>query len=128
MEATPKPLYVYDPSGAPLVFERGTAIGNRCLKGADAEKPTGEWNTLELVSFRGESAHVVNGQVVMRIGPVWSASAPAAAGVSTVPLRSGHVSLQTEGAEVFFRAVEVEPLRERPREIGPLEPGRARVQ
>jgi Domain of Unknown Function (DUF1080) len=115
MEATPKTLYVYDPRGAPLLFERGTAVGNRCLKGADAEKPTGEWNTLELVSFRGESAHVVNGQVVMRIGPVWSAATPA----SAVPLRSGHISLQTEGAEVFFRAVEIAPLRDRPRELAP---------
>ena len=40
------------------------------VKQPDNEKPTGEWNTVELIAFRDDAIHIVNGRVVMRLkGP-----------------------------------------------------------
>jgi Domain of Unknown Function (DUF1080) len=117
MPAAPRPLYIYDPRGEPTTFAQKPPIGNRCVKLDDREKPNGEWNTLELVVLGDESIHVVNGAVVMRL-----ASAQGLDGTRTVPLTSGHISLQTEGAEVFYRDVEIRPIREVPaiyRELPP---------
>jgi hypothetical protein len=98
-------LWLYDPKGAPTLFVQRAPIGNRCVKRGDPERPNGEWNVLELVCFNGDSIHIVNGQVVMRLQHAQRLdhSAPA-------DLRSGHLSLQTEGAEVYFRRIEVRPL------------------
>jgi hypothetical protein len=107
--ATPRPLYIYDPQGEPTTFEQKPPIGNRCVKLEDREKPNGEWNTLELIVVGDEAIHIVNGAVVMRL-----AGARRAEGTTTAPLTSGHISLQTEGAEVFYRDVEIRPIRDVP--------------
>jgi Domain of Unknown Function (DUF1080) len=103
--------YFYDPKGEPTVFMQKKPVGNRCIKLVDAEKPKGEWNTLDLICFNGDSIHVVNGQVVMRLHDARRLDGPAPA-----PLASGAISLQTEGAEVFYRAVELQPITEIPAE------------
>jgi len=101
-------LWVYDPKGAPMTF----AKNRRCVKMGDAEKPRGEWNTLDLICFNGDSIHIVNGQVMMRLH-----NAQRVDGASPAPLTSGTISLQTEGAEVYYRAVEIQPIREIPAEF-----------
>jgi hypothetical protein len=111
-EATPRPLYVYDPQGEPVTFEQKPPVGNRCVKLDDREKPNGEWNTLELVVLADESIHVVNGTVVMRLT---GARRPDGAATGA-RLTSGRISLQTEGAEVFYRDVEIRRIREVPAE------------
>jgi Domain of Unknown Function (DUF1080) len=58
-------------------------------KTVDAEKPTGEWNSLEAVCDGDTITNIVNGQVVNRC--------------SRASLTRGKIALQTEGAEVFFR-------------------------
>lgn len=107
-------LWHYDPRGEPTLFVQKLPIGNRCVRLADREKPNGEWNTLELICFNGDSIHVVNGEVVMRLhnGQRLDGAAPA-------PLRSGQISLQTEGAEVYFREVKIAPLQAVPAEFLP---------
>ena len=107
-----KTLYHYDPAAAPILFRQVPPIGNRCVKRGDPEKPNGEWNTLELICFNGDSIHIVNGQVVMRLSHAerLDGSAPAA-------LASGQISLQIEGAEVFYRDVEVRPITAVPAEF-----------
>ena len=60
-------LWQYDPAGEPTLFVQKLPVGNRFVKLADREKPNGEWNTLDLVCCNGDSIHVVNGAVVMRI-------------------------------------------------------------
>ena len=107
-------LYHYDPAGQPTDFKQEKPIGNRCIRLEDAEKPTGEWNTIELICVGGDSLHIVNGKVVMRLK---NARQQDAAG-AWVPLSSGHICLQTEGAEVFYRDVEVQPITAVPAEFG----------
>ena len=98
-------LWLYDPKSLPVVFVQKAPIGNRCVKLGDPEKPNGEWNTLDLICFNGDSIHIVNGVVVMRLK-----NAKRLDGLLPAPLASGQISLQTEGAEVFYRDVVVRPI------------------
>ena len=87
-------------------------IGNRCRRWVDAEKPNGEWNTLELICLGADSIHIVNGTVVMRLHNAQRLDGPAPA-----PISSGQISLQTEGAEVYYRDIEIRPLTAIPAEF-----------
>jgi len=108
-DAQPRPLYLYDPQGEPTPFAPKAPVGNRCVKLGDPEKPKGEWNTLELYCVNGDSIHVVNGVVVMRLR-----NAQRLDGAAPAPLTSGTIALQTEGAEVYYRDVEIRPITELP--------------
>lgn len=101
-------LWVYDPKGDLKPFNKN----HRCVKMGDAEKPRGEWNTIELICFNGDSIHIVNGKVMMRLH-----DAQRGDGTEPAPLTSGAISLQTEGAEVYYRAVEIQPITEVPAEF-----------
>jgi hypothetical protein len=103
-DANDRPVYRYDPAGTPIEFKQERPIGNRCVKGADFENPTGEWNTVELIVLGDRSIHIVNGHVVMRLS---GALQQPAGSEEWQPLTSGHISFQTEGAEVFFRDIEI---------------------
>lgn len=107
-----RPLYHYDPAGAPVLFRQVAPIGNRCVRLEDAEKPNGEWNTLELICLNGDSIHVVNGRVVMRLH-----RAERIDGAAPAPITAGQVCLQTEGAEVYYRHVEIRPITAVPAEF-----------
>ena len=106
-----RPLYHYDPAGAPVLFRQVAPIGNRCVRLEDAEKPNGEWNTLELICLNGDSIHVVNGKVVMRLHHAERLDWPAPG-----PITAGQICLQTEGAEVYYRHVELRPITAVPAE------------
>ncbi|PYR61265.1 MAG: hypothetical protein DMF91_10160, partial [Acidobacteria bacterium] len=45
---TQPPLYDYDPTGEWTFFSQSQGSSGRCIKQPDNEKPTGEWNTVEL--------------------------------------------------------------------------------
>jgi hypothetical protein len=94
--------YVYDPKGKLLLFNEKSPNGRRCIKDPDAEKPTGEWNTLDLYCYGDTAVHVVNGTVVM----VLYHSAYVDNG-NTVPLKKGMIQLQSEGAELFYRNIKI---------------------
>lgn len=102
---------IYDGAADAMLFGKDTPGGTRCVKAADHEKPHGEWNTVELICVGGESLHIVNGHVVMRLSDPRQQL-----GDSWAPLASGRISLQSEGAEVFYRDIEVRPVTEIPAE------------
>ena len=101
-----RPLeYDYNPAGEWTFFSQSQGAPGRCIKQPDAERPTGEWNTIELICLRDESIHIVNGTVVMRLhGPMRIDTA-----VPT-PVDSGPIILQSEGAEIFYRDIQVKPI------------------
>jgi len=107
-----KKLWRYDPDGTNTVFVQKAPISNHCVHLVDAEKPKDEWNTLDLITFNGDSIHIVNGQVVMRLY-----SAQRLDNGAPEPITSGKICLQTEGGECFFRNVEVESITEIPAEF-----------
>jgi len=102
---TTPPLYDYDPAGEWTFFSQSQGSSGRCIKQPDNEKPTGEWNTVELIAFRDDAIHIVNGKVVMRLhGPVRiDSNLP-------TPVTSGPIILQSEGAEVFYRDIQIQPI------------------
>ena len=70
------------------------AVQNRFIKKKkDAEKPSGEWNKIEVIADGGKCTHVVNGVVVNE--------------ATEASVAKGKIILQSEGAEVFYRKVEL---------------------
>ena len=63
----------------------------------DAEKPKGEWNTIEAICDGDTITNIVNGRVVNK--------------ATKVSPRRGRIGLQSEGAEIFFRRFELFPLK-----------------
>ena len=105
-------LYDYDPAGEWTFFSQSQGASGRCIKQPDNEKPTGEWNTVELIVFHDDSIHIVNGQVVMRLhGPV------RIDGDLPTPVTTGPIILQSEGAEVFYRDIQIRPITAIPAEF-----------
>jgi len=105
-------LYVYTP-GAPLVtFRDKTKVGRNCVKRGDAEKPEGEWNTVDLYCHGDTSVHVINGKVMMVLyhSQQWDN------GVAS-PLTKGKLQIQSEGAEVYYKGIKVQPLQAIPSEF-----------
>ncbi|HEV3166411.1 MAG TPA: DUF1080 domain-containing protein, partial [Isosphaeraceae bacterium] len=86
----------YMVGGTSLVVD-GKVNKGRAVKTKDAEKPNGEWNTIEVVCDGDKITNIVNGQVV---------NEGTGASVSR-----GKILLQSEGAEVFYRKVEIRPLK-----------------
>jgi hypothetical protein len=65
--------------------------------GHNVEKPAGEWNTIECICDRAKIINILNG-TVMNIGTQSSHT-------------KGKILFQSEGAEIFFRRIELRPLR-----------------
>jgi len=106
------PLFVYDPKGEWKVFSQVPGKEGRCVKQPDNENPTGQWNTVELVCLGEDSLHVVNGKVVMRLHAPRRIDTP-----TPLPVTSGPIILQSEGAEVFYRDIEVQSIDAVPAEF-----------
>jgi hypothetical protein len=98
-------VFVFVPAASRLVFNEQSKNGRRCIKDPDAERPTGEWNDLDLYCFGDTAIHMVNGKTVM----VLYKSAKIEKG-NLVPLRKGKLQLQSEGAEIYFRKIEMRPI------------------
>lgn len=84
--------------GAPSLTVLGkTYTGGRVVKWADYEKPHGEWNST-VVEARGDKiTHWVNGKVNL-VG-------------TDASLTRGRINFQSEGAEVYYRNITLEPLK-----------------
>ena len=71
----------------------------RMHKGEKIEKPFGEWNEYEITSKDGNLTLVVNGKPV-NMGKATETS-----------LKKGRIGLQSEGAEVHFKDIEIKELK-----------------
>jgi hypothetical protein len=90
-------------------IDKKERVDPRIVKSADYEKPTGRWNTLELLTVGQTSVHIVNGKVNM----VLTGARHKVKG-KEVPLTRGKLQLQSEGAEVFYRNITIRPLKKIP--------------
>src|SRR5687768_13281681 len=66
------------------------------IKTSDQEKPSGEWNKIEVICIDGKCTHLVNG-VVVNEG-------------TDASVREGKIALQSEGAEIFYRSIKIKKL------------------
>ncbi len=105
-------VFDYDPRGKARVFSQIPGKEGRCVKQPDHEKPSGEWNTVELVCLGEDCIHIVNGKVVMRLHAPHRIDGP-----QPVPVTSGPIILQSEGAEIFYRNIEWKPITTVPLEF-----------
>lgn len=97
--------YVYDPAGTWYTFRADSPVGRHCIKSSDAERPAGQWNTLDLYCHGDTSVQIVNGRVMMvlyHLSQVLDGQLQ--------PLIRGRIQLQSEGAEVFYKAVRIQPI------------------
>jgi hypothetical protein len=68
----------------------------RMQKKLDAEKPNGEWNTVEVISYNGTCIHIVNGVEVNR--------------GEKASTKDGCILLQSEYSEVYYRNAKIKQL------------------
>jgi hypothetical protein len=98
--------WVYQPGGTLQTLERAGRINWRYrdpkwedVKGfrgeRDVEKPAGEWNRFEIVAAGDSLKYILNGVTVNEV-------------VKVSP-RRGKIQIQSEGAEIFFRKVDLLP-------------------
>ena len=99
--------WVYDPNGQERKFEGGRinwlardsdwkdVLGFRGKR--DVESPFGKWTRLEVICQGDRITNIVNGKVVNR---AWNSS-----------LTAGKILFQSEGAEIYFRRIELKKLR-----------------
>jgi 3-keto-disaccharide hydrolase len=101
--------YVYNAAGKWNTFSATSKTGRHCIKQTDAEKPSGEWNTLDLYVHGDTSVHVINGKLMM----VLYHSRQLDNG-KELPLTKGAIQIQSEGAEIFYKQIKIKPLGEIP--------------
>jgi hypothetical protein len=89
----------FDPLGTVAEYRSG-----RIIKSSDAESLT-DWNDIELIASGQDMAQIVNGQWVNG-----GSNLEAIQGDEVEPLSHGHFALQAEGAEAYYRSLEVRPL------------------
>jgi hypothetical protein len=80
-----------------------------CRKDEDHEKPMGYWNLLEIYTLGGESVHVINGEITMHCYNLRHLE-----NGRELPLTRGKIQLQSEGAEIFYRNIEITQIDEFP--------------
>jgi hypothetical protein len=99
----------YNPNGEPVTLMKGRhrtdwvgkdpewkdVLGFRGRN--DVEKPTGEWNRLEAICRGGDVTYLLNGVKVNE--------------ARDGTFREGRILIQSEGAEMFVRKVELHPLQ-----------------
>ena len=105
----------YDPAGKPLTLDVTAANKGKCARSENFEKPAGEWNTFEVLCVGDKSVHLVNGRVVARADNFLQGKSG-----RTKSLTSGHIQLQLEAAEEYFRNIEIRPLDKIPPEYAEL--------
>ena len=106
-----KSAAIWDPTGEPVTFDGNIDflfpstydVGWRDELGVrgrhDRDAPVGDWNRVEIVAHGGDIVYFLNGHRILA--------------ASDGSLRKGRIMLQSEGAEIFFRLVELHPIPSR---------------
>lgn len=103
--------FIYATNGAVKKFSK-EHNGPGIKKAVDAELPLGEWNTVDLYSVGRTTVYVVNGQVTMvnkNTGKIENGQ--------VIPLTSGKIQLQSEGAELFIKSIKIKDIKKIPAEF-----------
>jgi len=100
----------YAPGGTSL-----TKKGGRIQKATTVDTLTG-WNTVEVIAQGDAVTVMVNGTVVNRITRARRPDPNNA--YATIPLTGGKIAFQAEGAEIFYRSIEIKQLTSTPAPTG----------
>jgi hypothetical protein len=108
--------YIFNEGGNLVIFSTTSPVGRWCIKFPDAEKPLGEWNTIDLYCFGTTSVHVVNGMVNMILH-----NSRQTIGGKEIQLTRGKIQIQSEGSEIFYRNIRISPIDKLPDDIHPVQ-------
>jgi hypothetical protein len=103
--------YFFTPGAEMLTFGEH-ATGRMVRKAVDAENPLGEWNVVDLYCFGTTAVHVVNGKTVMV-----NYNTGVFENGAINPLTSGKIQLQSEGAELIIKSVDIKQISEIPSSV-----------
>ena len=103
--------FTFDRNAPKVRFGHGSSMVPICKRNPINEKPHGEWNTIEVLCYEGTSVHVINGVVNM----INTNSHLLIDGKET-PLVKGVIQLQSEGAEIYYRNIQIRPINKIPDE------------
>jgi hypothetical protein len=96
--------------GAPL-----RAMRSRIWHGTDyPEKPSGEWNTVEVYAFAGDAVFRLNGRTV---NVIRHSRYREKGSEQEISLKAGKLQIQSEAAECQYRRLEIRPLTGWPQEV-----------
>ena len=105
-------IYSFDPIGTIRTFGHNSKDGNYCKAGINGQKEDNEWNTLELICYKDQSLHIVNGKVAMALkNPKQLING------QLVSVTKGKIQLQSEAAEVYFKDIQIKQIQEIPSEF-----------
>ena len=99
--------YRYDKTGESKSVDMRT--DRYCQKSADFEKRNGDWNRLDIYVHNRESVHVVNGKKNMHLTEIGQF-----VNGEIVALTKGKIQIQSEGAEIFYRDINIRPINKMP--------------
>ena len=111
--------WIYDPtaavhtfasSGTPANTSSDTRANNVAHIAGNFENTHGEWTSLDLYCFGDKAIHVVNGHVVM----VLENSRTVETDGGSKPLTRGKIQFQSEGAEAYYRNIEIRKIDKLP--------------
>jgi Domain of Unknown Function (DUF1080) len=108
----PDSTYLYNKDADLVTFSNTSVAWRHCIKSPDAEKPSGEWNTLDLYCLGDTSVHVVNGVVTMTLY-----NSRQLEGSTEIPLTKGKIQIESEGAEVYYRNIQIRSIDRLPEEV-----------
>ncbi|GBU07538.1 hypothetical protein AwDysgo_08690 [Bacteroidales bacterium] len=102
--------YIFDPQAPSITFGTGLPAGKICSKNILNEKPHGEWNVIEVLCLGDVSVHIINGTVNMV-----NTKSHLMVNGNEIALTKGVIQLQSEGAEVYYRRMEIRSINEIPK-------------
>ncbi|MFM7108696.1 MAG: DUF1080 domain-containing protein [Planctomycetaceae bacterium] len=101
---------IWDPAGDPRRYDDGFLFPSTYDRGwrdelgfrgpDDADSPVGQWNRVELVARGGDIDYLLNGKKILE--------------ATDGTLTDGRLLFQSEGAEIFYRLIELQPLEAAP--------------
>ena len=96
-----------------LTFQKGgtpyQGWTRRIVRNPRSEKPSGEWNTVEIYVLGQTAVHVSEGKTNMILTGLRRQ-----VGGQEKPLTRGRIQIQSEGAEVFYRNIMIRPISDIP--------------
>lgn len=104
-QITPKQYLPTDQGG--VAYTKKPGDDDRIKRSEQYDAPEG-WNVVEIIVKDGHGSHIVNGSVNNRWHDALQPD-PAHSG-KWIPLRKGHIVLQAEGAEIYFRNIRIKKL------------------
>ena len=100
-------IFIYNSNSDYKQFKTGE--DGRCRKSANYGKLEG-WNQIDLVCLGDKAYHIVNGKIAL----VMEKSVTYGKNNVAKPLTKGKIQLQSEGAELYYKAVKIRAINELP--------------